>query len=477
MPTNEICRMSATEIRANIVAKALSPVEVTDAVLERIESLDPAIRAFCTVTSDPARATARRIEDAVVRGEPLGPLAGIPVSVKDLLFTEGVRTAGGSWAYRDFTPAEDDVAVERIAQAGGVIVGKTTVPEFGYSGTSVNAVSPPARNPWDLDLTPGGSSSGSAAAVAAGMGPLTLGSDGGGSVRIPASFCGLFGMKPSMGRVPLYPGCRDPRYPGFSSWESLEQLGPLTRTVADAALLLSVIAGPDPRDRHSIPVTDVTWEGSPERVGTGLKIAYSEDWGYAPVDQEVRAIVRTAARVFADELGCVVEEVDPAWADPAESFWGLVVASTDLVGMRRMAFDLGDKMSPHLLDMLSRHWSADEIGAADLARKDITLRMAALMSRYDVLLTPTVGTTAFPLGPQFPDQIDGTPAGSLDLITFASPMNMTGQPAASVPAGWTASGLPVGLQIVGPHLGDSVVMDAARAFEQVRPWAQRWPAS
>src|SRR5262245_33514975 len=257
--TDEICRMSATELVARISARELSPVEVIDAVLDRMNRLNPVLHAFSEPTHDLARATAAEVADRIARGEQVGPLAGVAIGIKDLIYTKGVRTAMGSPIYRDFVPDEDDVVVERVKAADAVILGKTTTYEFGYGGVGHNPVSPAARNPWNIAMTSGGSSAGSGVAVAAGIGPLALGTDGGGSVRNPAAHCGIYGLKPSFGRVPMYPGARDERYPGASSWESLGHIGPLTRTVADAALLMSVVAGPDPRDRRSLPAGDVDW--------------------------------------------------------------------------------------------------------------------------------------------------------------------------------------------------------------------------
>jgi aspartyl-tRNA(Asn)/glutamyl-tRNA(Gln) amidotransferase subunit A len=255
--------MDAVTMAAEIRARRLSPVEVTQAVLERMERLEPTLHAYCTPTPELAMETARRVEAAIADGQQVGPLAGVPVAVKDLICTRGIRTVSGSRAYEDFVPDEDDVVVERLRAADAVILGKTNVPEFGYSGVGHNPVFTATRNPWNTDLTSGGSSAGSGAAVAAGMGPLALGSDGGGSIRIPSSFCGLYGLKASMGRVPLYPGTKDERLPGVSSWESLEHIGPMTRTVADSALLMSVIAGPDPRDRFSVPAGTSTGPAVP----------------------------------------------------------------------------------------------------------------------------------------------------------------------------------------------------------------------
>jgi aspartyl-tRNA(Asn)/glutamyl-tRNA(Gln) amidotransferase subunit A len=397
------------------------------------------------------------------------------MGVKDLIATKGIRTAMGSPAYEDFVPDEDDIVVERIKAADAVILGKTNVPEFGYSGVGHSPVAETTRNPWNTALTSGGSSAGSGAAVASGMGPVALGSDGGGSVRGPAAHCGLYGFKGSMGRVPLYPGCRDERYPGVSSWESLEHIGPLSRTVDDAALMMSVLAGPDPRDRHSLPAGDVDWLAATDGDISGLRVAFSADLGYVAVDPQVREITRRAADVFAKELGCIVEEADPGWEDPSDAFRALVVAETDLTGMRGLADTYGDRMSPHLVDMLRRPWTAEQITDAVMARKAVVNKMWRFMSRYDLLLTPTLAVPPFPVHMQGPEIIDGRAVAPTSWSRFTSPINLTGQPAASIPAGWTSDGLPVGLQIIGRHLADATVLRASACFEKAAPWAGRWP--
>jgi aspartyl-tRNA(Asn)/glutamyl-tRNA(Gln) amidotransferase subunit A len=362
---DEICRMDTATLARSIGSKELSPVEVVDAVLDRLDRLDPLLNMFATVVPDQARQEAKRIEADIAAGREVGPLAGVPTGVKDLIYTKGIRTASGSHAYADFVPDEDDVVVERIKAAGAVVIGKTQVPEFGYSGTGQTPLAEPTRNPWNRDRTSGGSSAGSGAAVATGVGPFSLGSDGGGSIRIPASFCGLYGIKPTMGRVPLYPGTKDHRYPGVSSWESLEHIGPLTRTVADAALVLSVIAGYDDRDRLSLPSDGLDWLGS---LGDGdlrdVRVAYSPDLGYAAVDPAVRTVVDRAATVFERNLGCTVERADPGWDDPYEALLTMILAETDLAGMRRMADELGDRMSPHLAEVLRTEWTAEQLTSA-----------------------------------------------------------------------------------------------------------------
>ena len=470
------CRMTAIELAASIRAGTISAVQATEAALARMQALEPILHAFCTATPELALATARDIDHAIAAGSPVGPLAGVPIAVKDLICTKGIRTASGSPAYVDFIPDEDDIVVERVKAAGAVILGKTNVPEFGYSGVGHGPVFETTCNPWNPDRTSGGSSAGSGAAVAAGMCPLALGSDGGGSVRIPAAHCGVFGMKPSMGRVPLYPGCRDERFPGMSGWESLEHIGPITRSVADAALMLSVIAGPDPRDRHSIPAGDLDWlECANPRPLTGLRVAYSADWGFAAVDPEVRRVAGHAVRAFEDDLGCIVEEADPGFADPAEAFWTLVAMETDLAGMRAMVETHGARMSPHVVAMITRRWTAEEFNAAIIRRKQVTNVLWRFMRRYDLLLTPTLAVPPFALGIQGPERIEGRAVTDDAWLAFTTPLNMTGQPAASVPAGFTKDRLPVGLQIIGRHLDDATVLRAAAAFEQARPWAGHVP--
>lgn len=471
----EIARMDAGTLAENVRAKRLSPVEVVDAVLARLERLDPVLHAFTTVVPERARERAKRLETQIAAGQDVGPLAGVPTGVKDLICTKGIRTASGSAAYAEFVPDEDDVVVERIEAAGAIVIGKTQVPEFGYSGTGQTPLGEPTRNPWNPDRTSGGSSAGSAAAVATGIGPFSLGSDGGGSVRIPASFCGLYGMKATMGRVPLYPGTKDERYPGVSSWESLEHIGPLTRTVADAALVFSVIAGPDDRDRLSIPCDDVDWRRAVDGDLGGLRVAYSPDLGYAAVDRRVRQVVDGAVAVFERDLGCAVERVDPGWADPYDSFWGVVVAESDLAGLRGLADSLGEAMSPHLVEVLRNDWTAEQLTSAVMGRKALSNAAWRFFRGYDLLLTPTLAVPPFEHGIQGPTEIDGRQVEPFAWLAFTFPYNLTGQPAATVPAGFTDDGLPVGLQIIGRRLEDALVLRASAAFETASPWAHRWP--
>lgn len=475
MQENRIGRTDAVTLARMIRKKQVSAKEVTEAVLARMEKLEPHIHAFCTPTPDLARKAAQKIDRRLAKGEDVGPLAGVPIGIKDLVCTKGIRTVSGSIAYKDFVPDEDDVVVERLKDAGAVIIGKTNVPEFGYSGVGHNPVFETTRNPWNLALTPGGSSAGSGAAVASGVGPFAIASDGGGSIRIPAAHSGLVGVKASMGRVPLYPGTKDERYPGVSSWESLEHIGPVSRTVADSALMLSVISGPDARDRYSLPRADFDWMKVLKGGIKGLRVAYSSDWGYAKVDPEVRRVVGEAVKVFERDLGCKVEEAHPGFEDPYGAFWAIVALETDLHGMREMVAKHGAQMTPHLVDFIMRPWTAEDFTNAIMTRKAVANKMWRFMAKYDLLLTPTLAVPPFAVHIQGPEKIDGHIVHPFRWLMFTFPFNFTGQPAATVPAGFSRDGLPIGLQIVGRHLDDPTVLRAAAAFEAAKPWRDVWP--
>ena len=472
---DQIWTMPATEQARLIRERELSPVELMEITLERVAALNPKLNAICVLDADGAMAAARAAEKAAVSGGELKPLHGIPVAIKDLVATKGMRTTFGSKLYEDFVPDEDDICVARLRDAGAIVIGKTNVPEFGYQGVTDNKIFGVTRSPWHPDRTPGGSSGGSGGAGAAGEVALASGHDGGGPVRSPPTLCGLYGIKPTFGRVPLYPGCRDPRHPGASSWESLEANGPMTRTVADSALMLSVIAGPSHMDRHSLPDEGVDYMGAVRDPDIeGLRVAYSPDWGYAAVDPAVRRIVGEAVMAF-EELGCHVEEAHPGFSDPLDAFWALVARDTDLSGLRKLARERGDEMGVQLRGLLARDWTAEEFTDATFVRQAVTNAMNRFMERYDLLLTPTLAVPPFGLGINGPTEIDGRTVHEAAWLAFTFPMNLTGQPAATVPAGWTGDGLPVGLQIVGRRLDDALVLRASAAYEAARPWHDRWP--
>jgi aspartyl-tRNA(Asn)/glutamyl-tRNA(Gln) amidotransferase subunit A len=462
----EIARLDAHELAQAFRNRSLSPAEATEAA---IKSVDSDLNAICTENFAAARLEARGIEKRFLAGEPLPPLAGVPVTVKDLILTKGLRTVGGSVAYEHLIPDEDDVAVERLRKSGAIILGKTNVSELGYSLTGDNPVFGVTRNPYDRSRTSGGSSAGAAVAVATGVGPIALGSDGGGSIRYPAACCGVFGFKPSMGRVPLYPGCRDERLPGLSSWESLEHIGPLSRTVADAALVLNVIAGPDPRDRHSIPAEINAWTLRLRGSLKGKVVGLCLGWGPTPTEGELAEAARNAAKAF-EELGCEIEEFEPGWGGILPHFRSLMAFDSDLEGMRALAARHRDRMSINLTKFIDTPWTAEMFCAANVARKTVANEMARLLTKFDFLLTPVMASP-----PPLADKQAGADDFERPLPTFTCIANMTGQPAASLPAGRMKSGLPIGVQLLGRHLGDADLIAACAAFEAARPWREVWP--
>ena len=449
----------------------------SSSALALMDRLDPALHAFCTPTPEQALTAARALEARIARRGAVGPLAGVPVAIKDLVLTKDIRTTFGSRLYAGFVPQADDIVVERLKAADAIVIGKSNASEFGYGGFGHNPLFPTTRNPWAPHLTPGGSSAGSAAAVAARICPIAVASDGGGSIRLPAAFCGLVGIKASMGRVPLWPGCRDETLPGVSGWESIEHVGPLARSVGDAALMLSVIAGPDGRDRLSLPDEGVPWTDAlaPRQERLGLRIAYCPEWGGIPVDRRVRAVVDDAVACFERDLGCTVSLETAPIGDYMDCFRAIVALETDLTGLRRLAAGREAELSRSLRGLLASTWSAEQFTDAITRRKAAVNAMARFMSRFDLILTPTVPSLPFPIDLNGPGLIEAQTVDDDAWTPALYPANLTGQPAASVPAGWTADGLPVGLQIVGRHLADGTVIAVAAAYEACRPWADRRP--
>jgi aspartyl-tRNA(Asn)/glutamyl-tRNA(Gln) amidotransferase subunit A len=467
MTDTDLCYTPATELAARIKAKAVSPLEVTRAVLARIERLNATVNAFCTITADAALDAARAAERALMAGERLGPLHGIPFSIKDLAFTRGVRTMAGSFIFEHRVPDVDAPYVRRLKAAGGVMVGKTTTPEFGWKALGDSPLTGATRNPWNTATTTGGSSAGAGAAAALGLGPLAQGSDGAGSIRIPSSFCGVYGLKPTYGRVPLWP---------VSNNDYATHVGPMTRTVADAALMLGVMAGPDPWDATSLEGAPADYLGDLHRGVRGLRVAFSADLGGLRVDGDVATIVRQAALAL-QQLGAAVEEVKPGFADTSQlilAMWSMHYAGmySQYLGQWR------SRMDPGLIACIADGLRRSAVDYLDARGKKIAFwdSVRPLFETYDLLLTPTVSVTALPVNRLNPD---GWPQHAWDWFPWASfsyPFNFTGQPAATVPAGFTAAGLPVGLQIVGRRFADLTVLQASAAFEQARPWAARRPA-
>jgi aspartyl-tRNA(Asn)/glutamyl-tRNA(Gln) amidotransferase subunit A len=466
----DICYVSATGLAAAIRAKTLSPVELVQAVFKRLHKTNDRVNAFCTLTEEEALRAARKAETAAMKRAPLGVLHGLPVSIKDVLLTNGVRTMFGSCIQRNYVPDEDAPAVAKMLAAGGISIGKTTTPEFGFKAVTDSPVTGITRNPWDLSKTAGGSSGGAGAAVAIGAGPLALGTDGAGSIRIPASFNGIFGFKPSYGRVAAYP----PNPVPF-----LSHVGPMTRTVRDAALLLNAIAGPDERDVQSLPQDQTDYLAGCEGGIRGLRIAWSPTLGYAKVDCEVANITDAAAKSFGQTLGCNVELADPGFESP-HSFFATLWTMSYALRFEALLPEWKSRMDPDLVRMIARasHLGPSDYGEALAKRLSLWRKTQAFFNRFELLLTPTLPVTAFPAGCGAPEGLSDT-VGALppfpEWLPFTYPWNLTGQPAATVPCGFTRNGLPVGLQIVGRRFADATVLRAAAAFEDAYPWTHKVP--
>jgi aspartyl-tRNA(Asn)/glutamyl-tRNA(Gln) amidotransferase subunit A len=456
----DIAFLSAGELVAQYHRKSLSPVEVTTALLRRLDRLEPAINAFVLVARESALAEARAAEARWVKGAPLGLLDGVPVTIKDLFLTKGWPTLRGSTLIKLDQPwLEDAPPVARLREHGAVLLGKTTMPEFGWKALGDSPLTGITRNPWNLAHTPGGSSAGAAAALAAGIGPLALGTDGGGSIRIPCAFTGLAGLKPSFGRVPHYPP---------SVFGLVAHNGPMARTVPELALLMNVITGADDRDVYALPPERRDYTAGLEDGVKGLRIAYSPTLGYARVDAEVAASVDQAVRRFA-ELGAEVETVDSVFDDPAASWltlwWaGAAKAMSAFSAEERRRLDTG------LEDAAQKgaRLSAVDYLTADVARSALSLAMVQFHRRWDLLLSPSVAVPALKAGDLLTDP--ATQKEWVEWAPFSYPFNLTRQPAASVPCGLTKAGLPIGLQIVGRMYDEATVLRAARAFERAQPF-------
>ena len=458
--------LPATELVRLIRTKRLSPVELVAHTIERVEALNPGLNAICTPTFERALGDARAAEAAVMRGDPLPPLHGVPTTVKDLALTRGVRTMSGSRLYEDRIPALDHVHVERMREAGLISLGKTTVPEFGWKGNGDSPVTGITHNPWKHGYNAGGSSAGAAVCAAAGLGPVHQGSDGAGSVRMPAAFCGVYGLKPSHGRIPYWP---------MPNNGSISHVGPITRTVGDAALMLQALAGPDDRDLTSLGVPPDDYPGRLDEGIEGLRVAFSPDLGYLPVDREVASLVREAAVAFTD-LGCHVEEVNPGWGDPIAMEHCLFACG--LAGMLGHLVDAWeDRFDPGLVALI-RHgltYTAADLGRAQGERLLYYDRVRAFFERYDLLLTPSLSVAAFDATRLIPEHWEQHPWDWLRWAGFSYPFNLTWLPAATCPCGFTPDGLPVGVQIVAGRFHDLRVLQASRAYELARPWAQHKP--
>lgn len=464
MDARELCYMPAVELREQFRARRLSPVDLAEAVLSRIDRLEPSLNAYITPTPELAMEQARAAEQAYMDGTAQA-LSGIPTSIKDLTMTKGIRSTRGSLLMKDHVPDFDPPVVERLYAAGITMLGKTNTPESGWKGETTNRVSGSTRNPWNLNKTPGGSSGGASAAVAAGMGQLAQGSDGAGSIRIPSAFAGIFGIKPTFGLIPQYPA---------SPMELLSHVGPMTRTVADAALMLTVMAGEDERDRLS-------WSSNTDYLAnlttdvSGLRVAWSPDLGYARLEEDVRKATEAAMEVLAS-LGCEIVEASPDAPDPWEIV-DVIWCASQAGALGDQLDELGDQLDPGLREIVELGFNVTgaELVAAHTQRAAYYQTVRAFMEDFDVLITPTLPTTAFDVGKNHPGEVAGEQTTYLGWTKFAYPFNITGLPAASVPCGFDRNGLPIGLQIVGRWREDQTVLNVAAAFEQAMPWAHNLP--
>ena len=470
MSDRDLCFTPATELARLYRARKVSPLEVLQAVLARIDAVNPRVNAYVTLARESALRSARQATQRLRRGATLPPLHGVPVSIKDLTPTKGIRTTSGSKVFEHHVPAEDALVVERLKAGGAIVVGKTNTPEFGAGGNTSNAVFGATRNPWNLALTCGGSSGGAAVALATGMGPLAHGTDLGGSVRTPAAFCGVVGFRTTPGLVPIYPT--------DLAWNSLSVTGPMARTVADIALMLSVMAGPDDRAPLSYDVDTRIFRAAVRRPSVrGWRVAWTPDLGgLIPVDPEVARVAEQATRVWRT-LGARVRTASPSFAELDE-----IVLGTRGLSMVALHADKLPRWRSEMQKGLV--WNIEQgleltpgaIGRAEKLRSALWQRVRRFMEGYELLVLPTVAVKPFPVEQWYPTEIGGKPLENYTQwfsLTYA--ISVLGLPVISIPAGFTRDGLPVGIQIVGRRRQEAAVLAAAAAFERAAPWADRIP--
>jgi aspartyl-tRNA(Asn)/glutamyl-tRNA(Gln) amidotransferase subunit A len=455
-------------MREKILNQELTSIEITETIIERIEKINPIINAYCTPTFDLAREMATEADKKLKNGEKLGLLHGIPTSIKDLNLIKGVRTTFGSKIHENFIPDEDSVATARLRNEGCVFLGKTNTPEFGFKGVTDNLIFGASKNPWNLGKTTGGSSGGAAGACASGISPLAQGSDGGGSIRHPAGLCGIFGLKPNYGRVPLYPRESIAAY-------DLAVVGPIVRYVKDAALMLDAMKGPYEREMFMLPHDDVSYFKTVEDKPKDLKIGYTLNLGYAKhVDSEVGAAVVDSALKL-EEFGWKVEEAKMKIKKPERPFLTLW-SSLFAYDLKPFLDKWRDKLDPALVKLVEGALSYQpfDLPKAIAGRKKFYESFMSYFKNYDILITPTTAVVAFDLGQPYAMLINEIKVSPTAWQPFTYPFNMTGQPAATIPCGWSG-GLPIGMQIVGKHYDEKTVLQVSKAFEEITPWQDKRP--
>lgn len=470
MKLEGICFLPAHELASRIRARDLSALEVMDAHIGQIERVNPAVNAVVTFLPEQGRAAARAVDAAFARGEDPGPLAGLPVAHKDLTLTKGIRTTFGSPIYKNFVPDTDAIIVERLRKAGAITIGKTNTPEFGAGSQTFNTVFGATRNPYNLSKTCGGSSGGAAAALACGMLPIADGTDLGGSLRNPASFCNVVGLRPSAGRVP--------GWPSVSGWFPLAVAGPMARTVRDAALMMSAVAGPDPRAPISLAEPGSMFSRPLERDFRGARIAWSADLGGLPMEPEVARVMQAQRETFSD-LGCIVTDATPDLRDADEIFsvlraWSFELAFGQLLKTKRAL--MKDTVVWNIEE--GARLTGPQVGAAEFKRTQLFHRMREFMQDYDFLVAPVVQVLPFDVTVPYVTRINDTELETyIDWMRSCYYITVTGAPALSVPCGFSSGGLPVGLQIVGRYQDDFGVLQIAHAFEQATGFWKQRPAS
>ena len=460
-------------LAAMVRDKLVSPVELAEMVLERAEATQPTLNAFITIPHEHALTAAREAEAAVLRGDDLGPLHGVPFTVKDLVDTADVRTTYGSLILEHNTPARDAVTVARMKAAGAIMTGKATTPEFGHKPINEAPIFGRTLNPWDTTRTPGGSSGGSAAAVAAGIAPLSIGTDAGGSIRIPAACCGIVGMKATLGLVP-----HDNAPDGFGNFANQ---GPMARTVADAGLMLQIMAGADPRDPHShgLPIDD--YQGAARGDGDlkGLRVAYRARMGNSVVDPDIEKHMEESVAVLRD-LGAEIEFVEEDFEN-TEPYWLVITQSLWVAQFEKFLPEWEDRMTPSLVRGTKEGmgYSAADLQRAIVFRTLLYRRVQSWFEDYDLLVTPTLARTALDAGHDLYDPViianQITGKVRQNWYPYTHPFNMTGHPSLTVPCGWCSDGLPAGIQFTGPMMADALLLRVAGLFERARPWADRRP--
>ncbi|MFX1274135.1 MAG: amidase [Promethearchaeota archaeon] len=473
MNKEDICYMSACDMREKIKTQELSSLEITETIIERIEKINPFVNAYCTTTFDLAREMALKADDAVKNREKLGLLNGIPLSIKDLMMTKGIKTTFGSKFHENFIPEVDDIAVQRLKEAGCVMLGKVNTSEFGHIALTNNKIFGETKNPWNLDRNSGGSSGGSASAVASGLGPISLGSDGGGSIRVPSSLCGVYGLKPNFGRIPIYPQIGN-------AFKSMEHYGPIARCVKDAALMLDVVKSFHPADSSSFPDRDIDYVDILKEKPKKIKIGYSMTLGFfKALDEEVEKIVIDNAEKFT-QFDWSVENVKLKLKRPESTVIKIITSG--------FAHDMQEEYEKHPEDLsidlrniikAGSTYKGSDIINAKAQQGQLYDQMYNYFKEYDILITPTTPIPAFKVewldtGTKYPS-VKGRELSATSWISFTYPFNLTGHPAASIPCGWSEEGLPIGMQIVGKRYDEKTVLQISKAFEEIAPWQEKRP--